>query len=219
MRCIALELSWCQMSSLVTSDALGNLHTCPGAFSRSLIFDDSWLISGVLFFWFNVKNIDFWWFLVDSLCFYVYHLAFSCCPIVPVSNHHRTHASECFVSTCQNCARRTQPCFKVHLKSQIWTVSDTRAFVCLDALIYVCWRFHVFLKTFPCVFKEVPFLIWTFPSQFEDAFMCVSWCEALSSRGHISEITGSSSNNGRDPFSPTFLWSNRIQMKNSRHRL
>ena len=44
------------------------------------------------------------------------------------------------------------------------------------------------------------------------------WCEALSSRGQVSEIRGSSSKWGRDPFSPSFILSNRIQMNNSRHR-
>ena len=47
----------------------------------------------------------------------------------------------------------------------------------------------------------------------------VKWCEALSSRGQVSEIRGSSSNNGRDPFSPSFMLSNCIQMKNSRFQL
>ena len=42
------EISWCQLSSLVTPDTLGSLHTCPGSFSRSLTFDDFWWISGVL---------------------------------------------------------------------------------------------------------------------------------------------------------------------------
>ena len=42
------DVSWCQMSSLVTPDTLGSLHTCPGSFSRSLIVDDFWWISGVL---------------------------------------------------------------------------------------------------------------------------------------------------------------------------
>ena len=45
------------------------------------------------------------------------------------------------------------------------------------------------------------------------------WCDGLSSRGHVSEIMGSSSNNGRHPFSPSFIQSNRIQIKNSRFRL
>ena len=36
------------MSSLVTPDASTSLLTCPGSFSRTLIFDDFWWISGVL---------------------------------------------------------------------------------------------------------------------------------------------------------------------------
>ena len=42
------EVSWRHMSSLVTPDTPGSLHLCPGSFSRSLIFDDFWWISGVL---------------------------------------------------------------------------------------------------------------------------------------------------------------------------
>ena len=44
------EVSWCQMSSLVTLDTPGSLHTRPGSFSRSLISDDFWYICGV-FMW------------------------------------------------------------------------------------------------------------------------------------------------------------------------
>ena len=33
-------VSWCQLSSLVAPDTLWSLHTNPGSFSRSLIFDD-----------------------------------------------------------------------------------------------------------------------------------------------------------------------------------
>ena len=39
-------------------------------------------------------------------------------------------------------------------------------------------------------------------------------CGALSSRWHNFKMRWSSSNNGRDPCSPSFLWSNRIQMDN-----
>jgi hypothetical protein len=42
------EVSWCLMSSLVTPNTQGSLHTCPGSISRSLICDDFWWISGVL---------------------------------------------------------------------------------------------------------------------------------------------------------------------------
>ena len=44
----------------------------------------------------------------------------------------------------------------------------------------------------------------------------VTWCEAFSSRGQVSDIRGSSSKYGRHFFSRRFLWSNRIQIKNSR---
>ena len=42
------DVSWCQISSLVTLDTFGSLHTCPGSFPRSLFFCDFWWISGVL---------------------------------------------------------------------------------------------------------------------------------------------------------------------------
>ena len=64
------------------------------------------------------------------------------------------------------------------------------------------------------------------PSTFEGSGLAIygakhsspggKWCEALSSRGQVSEIGGSSRKWGRDPFSQSFILSSRIQMKKSR---
>ena len=60
-------VSWCQMSSLVTPHTVGSLHMCLGSFSRSLISDDFWCISGVVISQictYSVRNI--------YSCLYIY---------------------------------------------------------------------------------------------------------------------------------------------------
>ena len=52
------------MSSLVTPDTPGSLHTCLGSFSRSLMFDDFWWISGLLSF--CVRILVYFWCSLSS---------------------------------------------------------------------------------------------------------------------------------------------------------
>ena len=69
------DISWCQISSLVTPDTPGSLHTCTGSFSRSLFF---------------------WWILVDFWCFSGFLDAFWCISGVPSHPQMRAPGGECF---------------------------------------------------------------------------------------------------------------------------
>ena len=139
------DVSWCQMSSLVTPHTLGSLHTCPGPFSRSLIFDDFWRIK-----WYPNEEFSTWTLMISNVDSKCIHPGFWIRALEVRRRHHSVRILE--------------------------------------------------------ILRKVP-----------------SWHPVLWSLVVSIVIPGDSPRSLESlhdtPYSPSFLWSNRIQMKNSQFRL